>query len=375
METVAQRFITEHPGAPRTIPPGADGLARLADAIDAWAEREDVDDAHDESFVEGAGALLALLLLHHFPSGVHTARDGAHRIRVGEDGFFDPFAAVESALEGPSARDVLVSEVAVAEAEARGHAGVGRLVRLLRQSLREVRHDLGVREHFAQHVVLSDGTELDLSRVLATTAGEDDATARAAIDKLVTMLPGGAAAAGLAWDEARMVLLPRLVPPGFFEDLRSTLACRTLLGGALSCAFILGYEGRARYVRSDELARWNVDPEAALATALENLALRSDRARFVRVDTPEGPMCVARTGDGLDGARLLLPTLHSVLAPELGSPILAAAPHRDALLLCAAEPPALRAALARRVQHEHARAPHRIGDAIFVVAATGLRTA
>ncbi len=90
------------------------------------------------------------------------------------------------------------------------------------------------------------------------------------------------------------------------------------------------------------------------------------------MDTSYGPLVVARSGDGLDGARLLLPTLHSVLAPELGSPFVAAAPHRDALWACACEPESLRAALAHRVREDAARAPHRIGDELFLVAHRGL---
>jgi hypothetical protein len=128
-------------------------------------------------------------------------------------------------------------------------------------------------------------------------------------------------------------------------------------------------------VRRDELDRWAVSPADALALALENLAARSASARFARVDTTFGPLVVARSGDGLDGARLLLPTLHAVLAPELGSPFLAAAPHRDALWACAREPASLRAAFAERVREDAARAPHRIGDGLFLVSHRGLARA
>jgi hypothetical protein len=375
--SVARRFLSDHPGAPdRRLPSGAPGVAALADAIDAWAERESVDDSDDEAFVEGAGALLAMLLLSHFPISAHAARAGAHRVRIGDGGFFDPFTAIESALEGPSARGVLATEIAGAEAEASGQRGIGRAVRLFKATLAAQRSELGVSEHFAEHLVLTDRTEIDLSRVLAATEGEDDATARRAVEMLVAMLPGGAREAGPSWEEARAVLLPRLVAPDFADRVSGgTLAVRTVLGGAAGCAMILGYESRSRYVRTDELARWNVDAESALRAAIQNLAERSQRARFARVDTEHGPLCVARTGDALDGARLLLPTLHAVLAPELGSPFLAAAPHRDALWACAAEPASLRAALVKRVRDDAARAPHRISDALFLVTASGVRRA
>ncbi len=378
----ARAFLSHHRGAPVIpFPRGADGLRRLADAIDAWAEHdEEPSPDEDEGFVEGAGALRGCLLLDHFADGSHAAREGAHRIRVGAHGYFDPFRAIESALEGPDARSVLVDEVARAEDEAAGRAGVGRALRLLIALLAAARGDVSVREHFEQHVVLRDGVELDLSRVLSATDGESDSSVLRALEKLVAMLPGGTQSLALAWDEAAPVILPRLVSADFIDRLpgesgRGELAIRTLLGGSLHVALILGYEGRSRYVRQGELDRWRTSSEDALAVALENLAARSTSARFARVDTSHGPLVVARTGDGLDGARLLLPTLHGVLAPELGSPFLAAAPHRDALWACACEPAPLRAALAARVRDDAARAPHRIGDTLFSIAHRGLERA
>jgi hypothetical protein len=231
-----------------------------------------------------------------------------------------------------------------------------------------------VREHFEHHVVLSDGVELDLSRVLGATEGEDDRSAEHAIDKLLSMLPG--AYAGPSFSDAQAWLFPRLVAPDFVARLGAEgarLSVRAIVGGTLYAALIVGSAGRARYVRQDELLGWGIDAESALAIAVSNLAARSADARFARVDTPEGPLILARTGDGLDGARLLLPTLHDVLAPELGSPFLAAVPHRDALWAASAEPATLRKALERRVREDAMRAPHRISDSLFLVGAAGIR--
>ncbi|MEZ4335273.1 MAG: hypothetical protein R3B82_01480 [Sandaracinaceae bacterium] len=108
--------------------------------------------------------------------------------------------------------------------------------------------------------------------------------------------------------------------------------------------------------------------------AIENLADRSAGARFGTVDTEGGPIVFARTGDGLDAARILLPTLHAVLAPELGDAFLAAIPHRDVLLACA-DTPRLREALLARARDDAARAPHRITDRLFRVDADRLAPA
>lgn len=374
--SAARRFLETHAGAPPSPDArGAEGLRTLAKAVDAWAERDDEPtDADEESFIEGAGALLACFVLDHFPNAVHASKDTAHRVRIGSYGFFDPFSAVERALDGPSARAVLVEELSHAEDEAAARTGLGRGLALLEQRLAALRPELTIREVFEQHVVLSDGIELDLSRVLLATEGQDTRAVTLAIDKLIAMLPGSPQATEL--ESTPDELLPRLVPTEFLQDspsTRSELVLAPVFGGALFAALLLGYEGRARYVRTRELSAWSLTPGDALALALQNLAARSARARFARIDTPHGPLVFARTGDGLDAARLLLPTLHEVLAPELGSPFLAAAPHRDVLFACALEPRELRESLLARVREDAARAPHRISEQLFRVAPDGVR--
>lgn len=374
----AQRFLTGHPGAPDgALDDGPRGLRALARAIDEWAEREEVSSDDEEGFVEGAGALLGLLLLAHVGEGEHRARDGVHRLRLGRHGFFDPFASVERALEGPDAGEVLVDEVGRAEAEAAGVAGLGRALAILERRLGALRPERSVRSSFGPDVLLDDGVELDLGRVLRAIDGEGEDAAIHAIDKLVSMLPGSGATSGLGWEEAAARLVPRLTASGFSERLaaegRGALAARPLFDGALEVALVLAYDDRSRYVRVDELAGWSQTFDAALAAAVLNLAARSENARFARVDTSAGPLVVARTGDGLDGARLLLPSLHDVLAPELGTPLLAAVPHRDALFACAFEPASLREALVARVREDAARAPHRISQQLFRVDVRGIR--
>lgn len=372
----ARRFVAEHRGAPPRAPAGAEGLAALAQAIDAWADRDDATDEEDERFVEGAGALLALVLLQHVGRGAHVSRGAEHRLRLGGDGFVDPFAAIDDALDGEDARAALAEAVRRAEAEAAGERGVGRAMRLLRAELTATRPDVTVVEAFGPSVRLSGEVELDLSSLLRATEGEPEGAAARAVGKLVSMLPGGPGAATEPWVEVAPRLLPRPVAPGFADKLeaegRGRLACRPWLGGALEIALVLSYDDRSRYVRRDELEAWEQSFDDALMHAVAQLASRSSDARLARVDTSAGPLVVARSGDGLDGARLLLPTLHDVLAAELGSPLWVAVPHRDALWACADEA-ALFEALALRVRDDAARAPHAISERLFALDERGLR--
>ena len=404
----AERFARERLGtALESLPRGREGLARLADAIDAWREIEDPGDDADRAFVEGAGGLLGLLLIDHVGDGDHVERGGVHRVRLGPRGWFDPFAAVEEALDADDPRAALAARVREAESEARDRGRTSRVLYALDTALRERLPDARVAERFEHYVRLDPDVELDLARVVATTDGQPDEAVARAVEKLVSMV-SGAGATEVPWDEARARLLPRPVSATFVEELARAYGTGTLLVESVAAdvhlAFVLAYDDRARYVRTAEAELWecflgdrrrgntaqgkpSVIPEtlfprglssrkrAVYSTALANLATRSASARFARVDTADGPLVVARTGDGLDAARLVLPTLHDVLAPELGSPFLAAVPHRDTLLACAREPASLVHALRARARDDAARAPHRISEALFEISPSGIARA
>jgi hypothetical protein len=214
--------------------------------------------------------------------------------------------------------------------------------------------------------------------VIDATRDGDVTAVDQAVAKLVGMLPGGAGSASMPWDEAAPLLVPRLVGSAFVAELSATEGAAHGLalfpfGHGVHVALLLAYEDRARYLRAAEVASFPRPPDEVLARAIQNLASRSLRARFARIDTDSGPMIVARSGDGLDAARLLLPSLHDVLAPELGSPFVAAIPHRDTLIACAEQPEPLVASLAARARDDAARAPHAITKELFYVAEAGVR--
>lgn len=373
----ATRFLAREGGS-SSLERGASTLAWLARRIDTFSQR-DVSAREEAEFVEGAGALLAAVLVDHVGLGAHVERDGVHRIRIGTHGFFDPFTAIETALASSSARVALVAEVARAEAEAAGSAGHGRVSRAFEQVLADVRPDLSVDDRFEGRLWLStldsasdpesSPVEVDLARVIQLAEGQSDASVENAVKKLVSMLPGGAAP-GIDRHDAITRLLPRVVGPGF--DLRETLFARPLPNGARLC-LALAYDGRSRFVRDAELPSWTLEPDEAVRIALENLAKRSTRARFGRIETFDGPVIFARTGDGLDSARIVLPGLVDVLEADLGEPFVACVPHRDALFACRADAPLSMEAMMARVTDDHAKAPHRITDKPFLVDRAGLR--
>lgn len=366
----AQRFVARFlDGA---LPPrGVEGLIVLASSIDRFAE--DGEPADDDAFLEGAGALLAVLVIAAHPGRTrHVSEEKQHRVELDERGFFDPFAAVSAALTGDlRARKVLALELAHVEAELRGEGPISRVSRAFEDALAASRPELRVVHRFDRQLVLSDETRVDLTKAIEAT---DDVEVRAivppavtqAAKKLVDMLPGGRLlGAAFTLDEVLPRLYPRLLGPSF--ELDSGVHAIPFRG-EVRIALVARFPDRARFLVAGDLSRWRADPDDLLHRALSNLAESSAHARIVS----DPPLHLFRTGDGLDSARLLLPGLHETLAEVLGARFVAAAPHRDVLLLARTEHAD---ALSARAADDHARAPHRISAQRFVVSAEGIRVA
>ena len=86
------------------------------------------------------------------------------------------------------------------------------------------------------------------------------------------------------------------------------------------------------YIRSEDLARWDMTPEALYERALYNLEEATQGIEMHGTDAPERSLIIA-TSDGYDAARLLVPGLRAFAVERLGQPCLAAIPNRDFLIL------------------------------------------
>lgn len=370
--TAASHFAASH-GLERDPPRGVSGLRTLSGLISCAQRDAEQDDNH---FVAGAGAYLGLLLLDHLPGGAHVTNAGEHRLRLSAHGFFDPFAAVATALEAPDAPRALLEAVKLAEAEA---AGSGPIARVADELMRTLADQPSVRlvrqfEHRMWLEVDGANVEVDLARVISVTRGESDAMLQYAVRRLCAALVREATPV-LGWDAARERLFPRLVGRSFLSSLPNTQDLfLEPLGGEVWVTLVLRFRERARYVRRAEVDAWsdagdvNVVP---MTQAIENLARSCGAARFLQHATEHGPVVVAESRDGLDAARLVLPGLHEVLSATLGSSFVAAVPHRDTLLACPAEPPELVEELARRVDAAVKSAPHAIAPTLWLVTGPG----
>ncbi|MFT5358021.1 MAG: hypothetical protein ACI9KE_005258 [Polyangiales bacterium] len=351
---------------------GTAAVAWLSEHLDDFAHDDDAPPSDDERFVEGGGAFLGMVLITE-REGRHARRGTDHRVLLGMHGSFDPFGAIDAALDADEPRSELAARIRSAEDESNDTGPTSRVVAAFAQVLRDSPQPRLLRERFDLEVVTDDGIEVNLRRAADTTQEQGESALRAAVAKLASMLPGNSEDSDEStWEQLKDRLVPRLVTEVFAAELKNTgrgeLATWPL-GHGLRVALQARFETRARYIRSDEVEAWNED---AYAVALGNLAGQSAAARFAALEVEHGPLVVARSGDGLDSARILLPSLKDVLRTHLGESFVIAAPHRDTLL-AAPDTEGGRDLLRVRASDLAARAPHAISAKLFRISAEGLQ--
>jgi hypothetical protein len=361
------------------LPRGGDGIVRLARRVSAFVYETEVDDEEERRFVEGAGALLGLLLIARSPTGCHRQRGTRHLVQLSPHGYFDPFRAVDAALSASSVRATLIRAVADAEAEIAGSGPMSRMVVAFLDQLQELRPGFVFTEQFATDLVLTspagERLSIDLTQAVAATAEASWKSVTLSARKLVSMLPGGEPAADSDFASIRGSLFPRVIARDALVELSQRVGAELAhvpVAGELCAALVVEQSGRARYVRGAELVRWGLSSHQALGLARENLAEASACTRVLREDTEYGPIYVFRTGDGRDSARVLLRELRSPLAERVGPAPAFTLPHRDVLLVCDGRVGPLVDHLRERAELDAARAPHRVSAALYTFEGDGL---
>lgn len=376
----ARGFMRDHFASCGGAFPGSVSLVReLARAMQRWLTIDEVDADAERAFVEGAGATLGIILIVHVGDASHAARGNVHRVRLRKHGFFDPFAAVDRALDAPDVRAALAREVACAEAEAQGHGPTARVVLALSRALAERHPTLRICDQFEGLVTLEsedgkDRIELDLQRAIDTTRDQHPAAAEQVAQRYLSMLPG-AAQGDETFESLRARLLPRIVRSDVLSDLsasgRAALFSIPLIA-ELSVSVVVQEQGRARYLRRSEVDSFSIPSTEIIRIANENLQACSTQMRLLPLKE-QPSIYLARTGDGRDSARVLLPTLHAALRAKFQAELCIGLPHRDTFMVCAANDDHAVRALARKVAEDAARAPHKLSCDLFMLSEHGLR--
>jgi uncharacterized protein YtpQ (UPF0354 family) len=362
---------------------GVEGVRWLARELVTFAYLETVSDRDEHDFVEGAGALLGLILIDHLADARHAARNGTHRIRIGAYAFFDPFGAVEQALDAEDVHKSLAASLACAERDGRGVGAMSRVVRTLSDLLRIERPRLRIARQFDAQLTLVDSDrdgddeseiDLDLTQAIRATASQGMEAIHEVARRMISLLPG-APEPELALGELRARIVPRICRTDLMTSL-SAQGCTELFQvafvGELSIAVLIEHEGRARYLRTREATALAMPSAALLEHALDNLLARSARFRLSDMSHDAKGCLITRTGDGRDSTRVLLPSVRRLLRERLGEEVVVGIPHRDAFLCCDARDPATLTLMKERVSSDAARAPHRLSDELFRCTTEGL---
>lgn len=174
-----------------------------------------------------------------------------------------------------------------------------------------------------------------------------------AVTTFLDALPGDAEAWPADWAQRVIVLL---APDGTAET--DGLLSRSLLPG-IQVVYALENGTSFRMVGMHEIEDAGIDGETLHQIALRNLE-RSCSALVI--DAREGEadgeelMLHFQTRDGLDAARLLVPTFFQRFSPRFDdAQLLVAIPGRDTLFVVSAENPAAAGWLAWRARFEHRR--------------------
>lgn len=144
------------------------------------------------------------------------------------------------------------------------------------------------------------------------------------------VLESTAADAPLALETHGERIMPRLVPPGFFDELPPEAAVpHTPVGETgLSVAYVLDLERSVAYLTRGHLEDLGLDRAGVHALALRNLSARTPAEVLRRLCEGDG-IQLLRTGDSYDATRLLLLPPH---VPE-GESRVVAVPDRDSLVV------------------------------------------
>ncbi len=358
----AANYAVSRIGAPldNPITPDAKGLLKLSHWIDEIA-RLKLSPEDETMIIDGLGTLLGCVLMHHIGRGEWVFRDDECRLRFGKYQWFNPFRAIEHALDTEPARLALIDDVALAEKEAAGKGPLARVLHAFDAQLREV-CDLEITDNFLSRVWLDGGVEVDLAATVKACASESDATLRNALNKVINLLPGNHTTASESWSEVQMRVMPRLVGATHLEALTKRFGEQELLtyplNDGLYMSWVVRYTKQARYITRADLARWQVELSDVAACATTNLELVSSKLSVKRVDNK--PLWMIRSGDGLASSRLVLRSFAERISSYLGFGIALSVPHRDVLLIGNRNDAESMAALQSETITQSAAAPHAI---------------
>lgn len=148
---------------------------------------------------------------------------------------------------------------------------------------------------------------------------------------------------------------------------------RRPLGHGLSIQLVLDEDGLLRPCGAQELQRRGIRPDAAYAQAQANLhRLMQQGVLDTRIHTsPQGRRYALVEGHWAAAGAILLPELRATLTADFGTDLVAAVPHREALVVGPAGDPDELAPLSALVAQLHADGTKPLSTGLFRLTAQG----
>lgn len=167
-------------------------------------------------------------------------------------------------------------------------------------------------------------------------------------------------------------IMPMILPQQFCDEAYDTVVSEPLIDG-LRVAYAIDSDRTISYIARKLFDEWKISLEDLHQQAIDNLITRSEEmhANVAQDESGKITLIILSQRDGYDAARILLPTLHERLSEHLGSPFVAAIPHRD-ILLCFRYETETVERLAPQIAEDYTKMPHQVTDQLVLVTADGV---
>lgn len=133
---------------------------------------------------------------------------------------------------------------------------------------------------------------------------------------------------GMSWEQAKLQLMPQLMPAEFLSKL--PLASFEF-GDQVLLGFVLDTEHAYSYVTEKELDQWAISKELLRETAFENLKERSNGIEMMAIPG-DNAFVIVSTMDGFDAARIVVPEMQQYFKETIGGSFYFGVPNRDFLI-------------------------------------------
>lgn len=167
-------------------------------------------------------------------------------------------------------------------------------------------------------------------------------------------------------------IMPMILPASFCDEAFETVVSQPLIEG-LRVAYAIDSDRTISYIAKKLFDGWKMDVDDLHEQAIDNLVSRSEEMQANVAQDEDGniTLIILSQRDGYDAARILLPTLHERLSEHLGSPFVAAIPHRD-ILLCFRNEKETVHRLAPQITDDYSKMPHQVTEQLLLVTPDGV---